>query len=926
MNQLPLQLRRASSPQRPPAAWLLSGSEPARWLSEISRWGLDESELRLHLVPTSSTDLQPSGLFVILPRGAKPIASPAGIPYGVIASSVYLPTDAIVLPAVTDGELAKLNRYAMLVLHPTLGSIGFETGDAFNVADLLTPLPRRPEKWDAARPGIPPVPKLLSISIRLPASIEEMFGEASRDIGSTPLSLDEQPTGKDSLRPLSNAWEGVQGAILYGMSRAFSAIPHTALKRNLFNQMEDWINSKLQGQQDDLRERREQVLRELMKNLEKSPDEALKHALPLDQLGLRRGQAPPSAQLGTNTPDFSLKSLGGGQPVDGWDLSPQIQAQLRAQYQKLIERERLLGRYRRAAYIYAKLLGNLSGAALMLREGKFYQEAAILYRDHLKQPLPAAECFAEGGLHEEAVTIYRAQKAWEKLSALYRKLGDDAKARAAFASWVEDLKSADDYLKAAELVRTELGDRDAALALLVSAWPHRRQALLCAQRYLEWRSQAGEHEKVRHYLQETRPAGENLLWLDLLVHAKSTYPDREIQNLAEDMGRLEIARHFQAGKPPEQQRKFVSLLVRLAPEDHLLRRDAHRHLDQVLARVAKTTGSRPPPAPAKEVPVELLREFRLPHIRLKWLEATATDEGFFALAECERDMAPVAGLLVRSNFEGTLQDANLRALQPIPLPMPNLAFWANRHQTGQVFLSVLSPIAASIKSMAAIDGFPMPVRFWESPLPPDHVLASAFSPAGTLWLFHLAGRSPHLSSFQSEGTRLNNFALEIELPLYNYQPSLRVMDHHVALSLNQELHLFEIARGFEQSTVQSFEDPILEIIPCPRWTKPHVAVVMAHQVALTWLTGNQAHSYVVDTGLDHPKVAFTSDGLLVVVTADGGFLYDCDSKGVKFRNRFSLVGEMPVSVMTGPEVRSFATLDAGGRVQIHRAARALFRS
>ena len=81
-------------------------------------------------------------------------------------------------------------------------------------------------------------------------------------------------------------------------------------------------------------------------------------------------------------------------------------SQLRAKYMELAGREMRLGRYRRAAYIYAHLLGDLTNAAAALIAGKHWREAAVLYRDRLKRPEMAAKCLEQGGLWAEAIEFY----------------------------------------------------------------------------------------------------------------------------------------------------------------------------------------------------------------------------------------------------------------------------------------------------------------------------------------------------------------------------------------------------------------------------------------------------------------------------------------------------------------------------------------
>src|SRR5436190_21747239 len=155
--------------------------------------------------------------------------------------------------------------------------------------------------------------------------------------------------------------------------------------------------------------------------LAKDPDRALKYALPVGGEG-HRGLAPPSNRLGERDTSFNLGRLGGGGPADFWDLPNEYRQRLVARYRELANRELRLGRYRRAAYIFAELLSDLEAAATALTAGRHWREAAILYRDRLNRPLDVAHCLEQGGLWAEAVALYESMQVYQKAGDLVRKL------------------------------------------------------------------------------------------------------------------------------------------------------------------------------------------------------------------------------------------------------------------------------------------------------------------------------------------------------------------------------------------------------------------------------------------------------------------------------------------------------------------------
>src|SRR6185369_12890361 len=95
-------------------------------------------------------------------------------------------------------------------------------------------------------------------------------------------------------------------------------------------------------------------------------------------------------------------------------------------------------RHRRAAYIYAELLGDLVSAANAFKQGKLFREAALLYEDHLKNPLEAARCLAEGGLLLEAIELFEKLERWLDVADLQERAGNQAAATEAIRRVVNE--------------------------------------------------------------------------------------------------------------------------------------------------------------------------------------------------------------------------------------------------------------------------------------------------------------------------------------------------------------------------------------------------------------------------------------------------------------------------------------------------------
>ncbi len=293
---------------------------------------------------------------------------PSALGFTRIGRSLFVPVDALLLPAVTPAEADAVNPYSgALVLHPGLGAVGFDAGEEFALGDLLIRPPERIEEWTAPLPGIAPLPRLQSVLVKAP-SLDSLFGEDSRDIGSDPAPEFQNPPpgappGKAPGKAPSKAASALAMPFLWLAQKIVQSLPRMGGKRTIWNDLEDWVNRKLSGPEHSLGEDRNRALQRLLDELKNNPDEGLKHALPLTGSGMHRGTAPPSSKLGTRAPNFDLGRLGGGRAIDAWDVSQQHQQELRRQYMELASREVQLGRHRRAAYIYAELLGDLSTAA-----------------------------------------------------------------------------------------------------------------------------------------------------------------------------------------------------------------------------------------------------------------------------------------------------------------------------------------------------------------------------------------------------------------------------------------------------------------------------------------------------------------------------------------------------------------------------------
>lgn len=909
----PLRIECRTSQQRPTAAWLMDGGDAAIWLAEVTRWGVDDSRCRFHVLPRSADDLAPGSVLVVT-GGQTPRCAPAAAPFGVLAGKIFLPVDAVLLPTATDAELVGMASCEALVFHPALGAVACER--ALTAADLLRAPSELDEPFADARTVRLAHPRIEAIGFRASETPGGMFGGMRDDIGTEPPA-DLSPTDDEpSAGPLSRGWRKLRELALRA-SRKFVAGEGSGGGGGPIGKVREWVEERLRSLGDELERIRNREIHRLLEKLRNDPDEALRHALPLAGPP-GRGLAPPSANLGERVPDFNLRNLGGGRPADSWNVNYELQRQLRENYVRLAERERQLGRFRRAAYIYAELLGDLASAALVLKEGHHWSEAALVYRDHLHKAIEAARCFVEARMPAEAVAIFEKERAWEELGELHRKLGDPAAAGTAFRKWVDELLAARQPLKAAEVLVDRLQSREAALALLASQWPGGAMAEACVMRLFELHGEAGEHPAARAALaslsaRESRFGGSHslLIWL---AYVARRYPDRSVSLLSEDTGRRCIARELPTATH-EEKKRLVSRLNEFGSRDRLLPRDVQRFLDIPPRPVPSAPHSSPGRNPGL-ASLTLYHEHRSALREVVWKNAVAGDQ-FIVMAgfslpgvaairlgfDWREDLATwrfsdgdSSSRLILAEQEKDLCDTFLAAFSVAPLD-------------SRVILS--SP---RVKS-----GFAIGTPSWAA-----NVLAAATG-TSALWLLRAAPHGWVVSGHKRDGALVGQFAIDAtlnpaalaEMPP-DWHPAIAAHQTDIAVSYAHVLVVYRSRPGVHRQVVEC-DAPILGLVAAPRWVEPHVAVVMADRVDICWLGDDDPVVFPAIRDLDaQPVAGFAIEGTLVVIAGNVGFLVEADKNGRRKIARFRWEGSVPVAVLRGPVAQTFFVVESGGRVTVWR--------
>ncbi|MBI3099254.1 MAG: tetratricopeptide repeat protein [Planctomycetes bacterium] len=679
MIRVPLRLRPCERTQREAAAWFIPGDRPAAWLEEIAGWGVPTESLSLHLLPGSGSDPGPCGVLVTAPAGAVPSPSPRALPYGAIARRLHLPIDSRLDPELTDAEIQAILPGALLVFHPTAGLVGFEARDVLRVHDLIAPPEERAVSWDRADPGLAPSPGLRSVTFDTPMTMDLLRRESQDDIGTQPGSELPPAAGEPGRGiaarvgrwSLGMALRGVRSvtmagvgavAILRGLGaflrRRLTSLggtgggrrpPRSPSTPDWLRRLKGWSDQRLSALAEALDAARHREINRLLRLLETDPDQGLRFALPLAGTGnLGRGATVPSGWLGMRSVDFNLSRLFAGGPTDPWGIPSQMYARLLQRYREIANRELGLGRHRRAAYIFAELLGDLTSAAAALEQGRHFREAATLYLERLKLPLKAAACLARAGLFLEAIRLYEEHQAFVEVGDLYTSIGRPEDAEKAYRKGVSILWQQSDFIGAAALLEEKVRAPDEALAVLAQGWPHSAQAGKCLKAGFHLLGKLGRHgdatRRVAALRMEEPPARLALPLAESLAEVAVTYPDRTVRERAADLNRVTVGRRLPSADPAES-RRLTQTLTRLDPEDKVLARDAERYTRRWsdLSRLA--TVLRPP----KRGPT-LIRKFQLPQ-EVEWGAVQSRDAWFYAVGTREGHKA--VGL--RGRWDGIFQ-------------------------------------------------------------------------------------------------------------------------------------------------------------------------------------------------------------------------------------------------------------------------------
>ncbi len=559
----------------------IRGNTPDIWLREMNAWQIPLEQLVCFIISQNNNPVDAAGLFVIFKKEQLPALLQVRHPYTVVGDKLFIPVDGELSPAVSEQELQSLLMWDYQVFHPSIGFIGFERSDRIALADLLQYTSPNAIDWGCAHAGQLPWIPLHQIRLQQ-LEADEVFESIKESINNRPLEEIPKANKKDHPRWLNNpVSEALLKAAYFLVSKLSSILPDGSKadlsreggneKPGLFSKIINWMAEKI----EDLEKQRDSELKRLSDMFEKDTDKALQYAIPLSSPYLNRGEAAPSARLSRRSLQFNLGRLGGGYAVDGWNLDNYYN-DLRSKYVKAAQEAIEQKDFKKAAYVYAHLLGDYSAAATTLRQGKHFREAAVLYKEHLNNLQMAATCLEEGGLYVEAIELYTSLNQHEKAGDLYMTLDQKGPALKCYENCVEQAAVNKDYLEESRIIANKIGDRSRAKKVLLNGWQDVKQPEACLMKYFDLVADDKNehlHSEIKAFYSTNDLDKKEISFLSVIDKVNQKYQTPELESTCKDIAYEVVSEQVTAGNAGS-----LHSLKHFVSGDQLLTPDTYRFM------------------------------------------------------------------------------------------------------------------------------------------------------------------------------------------------------------------------------------------------------------------------------------------------------------------------------------------------------------
>lgn len=850
-----LQVRRVRAPVTADG-WYLRGDDARAWLDTLAPWWHEPGDLRLFGVPRGVGDRRIAGLLVLMSRriDGMQLGAPAQALVRV-STRLWLPADAQLDPPLQPAELDAILPLPVMFLHPTLGLCGFAATDELAIGDLLA-IPRcAADAWQLARPPTA-LPRLIAVEAA-PQDVRAFLDAGADGIGAAPPPVLLSDASPGSKGPTA---KGLRYLIAGFILRFTDRVPQTATRRTWVDALEAWAR-RLSDQ--SLHQQRQQALQRLLELLHADPERGLRQALPLVALP-GRGLATPSGRLSTRSPDFDSGRLRGGRPTDGWHLAPEVQARLAKQYRLLAVRELRLGRHRRAAYIFAELLGDLRNAALALENGRHYREAAGLYRDHLNDAAAAARTLLAGGLLSAALALYRELDDLDQVVILLERLQRDDEARAVHHARAARCLQQHDPLGAARIFEVALGDCERALEVLRSKWPTGDEPERCLDEFFRLLLRHGlvgrASRELRAVLAQVIPDAQAPLLVRVLARLAAAGVPDDLAALAADGARTHASRLLLAPAPHAIATAAIQALILAAPGDRLLRRDVERFSARLVKAAAPASGASRRAGPA----IVSIASVTLP-AGFEASTCVPLQDGFLAFGHTALQQPSVVPIAWSGMVGQRLVLAHGAAQRPRGLFALALPGQPHAIMTGYLGAALrIDPGTVTIGAQACSIGTPR----WL----PDHALAIATLDRGAVAVLHPGTAEPAdqasllLSVFDPAGTLLSSEWVALDVAL-DAPVAMAAAGHRISIAAGAALLSFTDC-GKSPPKRSDTGATVRALIASPPFTRARVLALFERGAGLAFDDHPDPISLPGTAELHAPVGTFTTGGVIIVAAGD----------------------------------------------------------
>ncbi|MEM1318629.1 MAG: hypothetical protein AAGG75_00165 [Bacteroidota bacterium] len=898
--------------QRAAAAVFIRGQNPEDWLPIINRWGLPLSKLRAYALPASRQSPEVAGLLLSFPGEEVPEAASWLPAYGWHGPRLCLPVNAQLYPSLSDEELEGLLLYDFQVFHPSIGLVGFAQSDQIDFSDyLLYPLPKE-VNWKKAHPGLPLRPKLRNISMpKTPP--EELLENLGAEIDQKPLEelpgLDKEENPESLTNKLRRAALRRALGLSDKLNDALDKLPQGQgggggditgpSSPGLLDRFDSWARRQLA----DLDNQRDKEIRRLMDLFKDNPEEALRYALPLDGKYAGRGKATPSGRLSRRNTDFNLRKLGGGQQVDGWDLGDHY-FKLRAMYTDTAKEMIRQKEYRKAAYIYAQLLGDFHAAANVLKQGQFHREAAALYMEHLENKQLAAQCLEEGGLLFEAIELYEELGKSEKVGDLYQQLGDRPKATDAYEAAAKQRVVQMNYLEAARIYEGKLEQPGRAKDMLLLGWQETVKAEECLLHYFKLHE---EEEALSLGLKQVyenhTPSYKKNRFLSVLQVLNRGLLSEEIQATSRELAYEIISE--QAGRGQYDQ---LHQLRHFLPKDQLVYSDINRYISQhpVSRPKVKLQNSFQP-----------VRRFNLDGVT-RWRNAMNGYDGFLAAGIKNGRL-----YITRCDWKGNTYTDCMGG----PLSHFSVHFLAAPHLGNRMFLYTLLNDQLDAVTLKAGQHFYQDIRVESAHFLPFPNLGCLITSATQISVLTNAGGKAQLEEYSLDGKLLSSHLTAISVNARDRHSTLWTKSDLLAYHNNfyyfiDQGNLIRFSKTIEAETLA-----LKASLHGLYFSPPNTAfrLIVHTNAGCLYFRPTSAHLAPIGqffaTDLNVIGMVFIDEGL-AIATREEVHIYDVSNRQTtpELREVVKVGKQEIIAILQAPLRKGFALLFNDGKVSIYQAA------